>query len=173
MRFWLDIEASSLTPNGYPIEIGWVGETDIETTSILVKPEAGWSDWSPASEGLHGITRNQLLRDGRACREVAELVTNCLGGAEVYSDDTIADQRWLNKLFAAAEMECPIRLIDSSRGDVLACISLIVIGRRQSAQPAETLAVAQPPHRSGAHRGRASAPSTGRERMLRGSEISI
>ena len=99
---FVDIEASSLNHGSVPIEIGWVGE-DGQAEAYLIKPEAGWDDWSVASQSIHGISRADLARDGQDPRRVANRAFKALGAADaVYSDAPAFDQAWLEMLFATA-----------------------------------------------------------------------
>ena len=61
----LDFEASSLTPQSWPIEIGlsWLKNGDVQTWTSLIRPAARWSfsDWSTQSGAVHGIVFEDLL----------------------------------------------------------------------------------------------------------------
>ena len=71
MIVFLDFEASSLSDESYPIEIGWAGE-DGSTEQHLIRPAPGWTDWSATAEAVHRIERDQLLAEGsRATRSPA------------------------------------------------------------------------------------------------------
>ena len=69
----IDIKASGLCDQSYPISIGIAG-ADNQLWSWLVYPLETWSAWDVALESQHGITRNQLLEQGRdsfiICREM-------------------------------------------------------------------------------------------------------
>ena len=99
---FIDLEASSLHHGSVPIEIGWVGE-DGQAEAYLIRPEVGWDDWSVASQSIHGISRADLVRDGRNARWVANRAFRVLIAAStVYSDAPGWDQGWLEVLFATA-----------------------------------------------------------------------
>ncbi|RRH73809.1 3'-5' exonuclease family protein [Falsigemmobacter faecalis] len=61
---FLDFEASSLSQNSWPIEIGCSrlinGQT--VTRSSLIRPDPTWDldDWNPAAQKVHGIALNDL-----------------------------------------------------------------------------------------------------------------
>jgi hypothetical protein len=103
---FFDCEASDL--EGYPIEIGWAF-TDPETGGViseshLIRPPAEWpvkGSWDRAAERLHGITFEQLCRDGRPVWEVAQRMNLVLQGRELFSDAP-HDEAWLRLLFDAA-----------------------------------------------------------------------
>ena len=48
MRVFLDFEASSLSKDSYPIEVGWAGE-DGSTEAHLIRPAPDWTDWDAAN----------------------------------------------------------------------------------------------------------------------------
>lgn len=69
----IEIKASGLCDQSYPISIGIAGADDLRW-SWLVYPLETWSHWDPQAEKAHGITRNQLLEQGRdgfiICKEM-------------------------------------------------------------------------------------------------------
>ena len=97
---FLDIEASSLAPASYPIEIGWVLEDGTEE-SHLIRPEAGWTDWDPQAEVVHGISRAQLAAEGKPAGLVAARVVAALAGHQAVTDAPGWDRTWLGELLAA------------------------------------------------------------------------
>lgn len=61
-HIFFDIEASSLGPDSYPIEVGWVSvkpNDEIVSGAMLIKPAADWTDWSQEAEAVHGISRTR------------------------------------------------------------------------------------------------------------------
>ncbi|MFK7964290.1 MAG: hypothetical protein AB8C46_10045 [Burkholderiaceae bacterium] len=102
----LDVEASGLGANSYPIEVGVVMETG-ERFSRIIKPEPGWTDWDPAAESLHQISREVLATHGRSVAEVARELNDLLANKIAYSDGWVVDKPWISQLFHAAGM--PIR----------------------------------------------------------------
>jgi hypothetical protein len=111
MIWFLDVEASSLSDDSYPIEIGWVDESG-QGESYLIRPELSWTDWSADAERVHGISRDQLLSEGRPAAWVAERAAQVLARDSVraVSDAPVIDGRWLARLLALAERR-PIPLI--------------------------------------------------------------
>ncbi|WP_143018167.1 hypothetical protein [Belnapia rosea] len=101
---FLDLEASSLHYDSFPIEIGWVFG-DGSGKSALIRPEPGWKDWSPNAQSLHGISIETLRREGLPAAEVAWWAASSLRGLLVVSDAPSADQQWLNRLAEAADID--------------------------------------------------------------------
>lgn len=102
MPRFLDIEASSLSPRSYPVEIAW-GDTDSgEVESHLINPErvAFWLDWDPGSESVHGLSRPYLRRNGEDPATVAHRANTALYGCTVHATSG-RDRDWVDTLFAA------------------------------------------------------------------------
>lgn len=97
MIVFLDIEASSLLPGGYPIEVGWVWEGGTGEAH-LIRPEPHWKEWDCKAEKVHGLSRDLLKAEGRPAAEVALRAANALRGATVYSDSPGWDGGWLDAL---------------------------------------------------------------------------
>jgi DNA polymerase III subunit epsilon len=60
---FLDLEASSLSSQSYPIEIGcaWIENDRVVQVSDLIRPDLSWPpDWSRESEAVHGILLDAL-----------------------------------------------------------------------------------------------------------------
>ena len=115
--FFLDCEASSLSWNSYPIEIAW-GSCETEIQRYLISPASvvAWQDWSYRSQRIHGISKNQLLRQGVSPEAVCDAIEAALIGRSTYTDNPDWDAMWLGKLFCACARELPpidIQNIDS------------------------------------------------------------
>ncbi|MEI4263634.1 3'-5' exonuclease [Roseovarius sp. D0-M9] len=71
----LDFEASSLSPDSWPIEVGlsWLENGYVQTWSSLIRPASNWSlfDWSLQSAAVHGITL-EALHDAPIAAEVVD-----------------------------------------------------------------------------------------------------
>jgi len=111
MPIILDLEASGFGANSYPIEVG-LALANGETACYLIRPQSDWVHWDPASECLHGLTREQLVKFGRPVCEVARSLNQLLETQTVYSDAWVYDQSWLSRLFDAAGI-CPRFRLDS------------------------------------------------------------
>jgi hypothetical protein len=99
---FLDFEASSLSPQSWPIEIGvaWIEAGRVETGSMLIAPRPDWplSDWSEPAALVHGIPLAEVLEGVPA--EAAAAATDVIAACDVVSDNPIWDQRWLDRLRA-------------------------------------------------------------------------
>ncbi|MBC6904196.1 hypothetical protein DWB84_01750 [Saccharophagus sp. K07] len=106
----LDIEASGLHFDSYPIEIAvLVGN---EVRSWLIKPEKGWDYWSETAEEMHGISREVLEQKGTAAELVAlELndLAEAVGGV-FYSDAVFWDEDWLKTMFFSVKLPMHFRV---------------------------------------------------------------
>jgi hypothetical protein len=106
--YFIDIEASSLSWNSYPIEVAWGNEKgNIESHLISPKTISHWTDWDPKAQQLHGINRKELLSQGKNPERVCERIAQCLTGREVYSDNPDFDAMWLSQLFDACNRRYP------------------------------------------------------------------
>lgn len=101
MHVFLDFEASSLSKDSYPIEVGWVAE-DGREAEYLIRPAPGWTEWDPLAEAVHGISRQTLLRKGIPHEIVCERLVALFGANEVYASSPSWDGKWLSMLLRAA-----------------------------------------------------------------------
>jgi hypothetical protein len=105
---FLDFEASSLSDKSYPIEVAWSASGG-SIESYLISP-AGiekWTDWDPASEKVHGISRSDLVAHGLDPRVVCDRMSDQLSGKTMYTDAPRLDGAWLASLFSASGREKP------------------------------------------------------------------
>jgi len=113
---FLDVEASSLGPHSYPIEVAWssVNEGD-EPHCWLIDPYCamGWDDWDPVAQGVHGISRAQLRAQGVDPSLVAAHMNAKAEGKVLYCDGGEFDIFWLDRLFEAAGTERRFRIGDA------------------------------------------------------------
>ena len=101
----IDIEASGLGPDCYPIELGWALPDRKAHGSVLIRPASPWyaRPWDPAAERLHGITRDTLDAHGVAPERALETFLQAVAGRRwLLSDGLSTDRTWLEQLFAAA-----------------------------------------------------------------------
>lgn len=138
---FLDLEASSLAVDGWPIEIGvsWIDETgELVTWSSLIRPHGTWAHaaWSDESEAVHGIARSDLSQ-APAAEDVAREAQDMFAGRLMLSDAPAFDGRWLDTLQATAgfERETPILDFDavamrSFEGDTLDALYTSLTRRR-------------------------------------------
>jgi hypothetical protein len=133
MIYFMDLEASSLMPGGFPIEIAWVDEAGHSET-YLIRPADAWLDedrdhpnWSWQSEQVHGIRLTTLLSEGVPHGVVARRAAEVLASptAVVCSDGVQFDGGWLERLFQAADLSSSIRLTDIFEVYGMACRPLL------------------------------------------------
>lgn len=115
---FLDLEASSLAPDGWPIEIGltWIDELDeLVTWSSLIRPHPSWSNtaWCADAEAIHRLTRADLLT-ARSAEDVATEANAMIEGRLMISDGRKADTRWLDQFLASAGR--PLHIVDPPPG---------------------------------------------------------
>ncbi|WP_108485227.1 hypothetical protein [Oceaniglobus ichthyenteri] len=100
----LDFEASSLSRESWPIEVGlsWLKNGEVQTWSTLIRPAPDWdlADWAPQSAAVHGIALEDLQEAPVACTVVDDLLAN-LGDRVPVSDAPEFEARWLFRLMKA------------------------------------------------------------------------
>jgi hypothetical protein len=101
MHIFLDFEASSLSKQSYPIEVGWVLE-DGTGEGYLIRPASTWTEWDDSAQAIHGITQEQLERDGTAHDAVCARLVEVFEGNTVYASAPSWDGHWLSMLLRAA-----------------------------------------------------------------------
>lgn len=111
----LDFEASSLSPHGWPIEIGlsWIEHGSLQTWSSLICPDPAWdpADWSPQSAAVHGIPMTDL-ETAPPATQVAESFLRVLGDRRLVSDAPEFEMRWLSRLLQVNGCERMPRIED-------------------------------------------------------------
>jgi len=98
---FLDFEASSLSKESYPIEVGWVFASGGEE-SHLIRPAPSWTDWSAESEATHHLTRERLFAEGTPHDKVARHMLDVLSGHALFATAPSWDGQWLSKLLRGA-----------------------------------------------------------------------
>jgi hypothetical protein len=101
MRVFLDFEASSLSDDSYPIEVGWVFETG-DSESHLIRPAKAWQDWSAAAEAIHHLSRADLEIRGTDHAVVANRMVQVLQGHDIHASAPSWDGKWLSVLLREA-----------------------------------------------------------------------
>ncbi|NMT63474.1 3'-5' exonuclease [Marinobacter orientalis] len=112
----IDIEASGLGDESYPIEIAW-GHRHNPTIydSFLICPPDDWTHWDTYAESnIHHISRETLLREGISVVDAVARLDRRLAGTTVYSDYVPADRPWIVKLYKYLGKEptfrfCPVQ----------------------------------------------------------------
>lgn len=142
---FLDFEASSLSQNSWPIEIGCSrlinGQT--VTRSSFIRPDPTWEleDWNPAAQKVHGIGLNDLEGAPPAI-DVARLLYPDLSTCMVFSDQPQFETHWLNRLLAVADLApVPVQHFSQALEEILNDRQLDFYHERLMRLPA--------PHRAG------------------------
>lgn len=119
----VDFEATSLTHQSYPIEVGLAiapdGHLPIRSWSTLIGPDPAWdvaSQWDPDAERLHGISRWDL-RSGAAVSDVMAGLNELVGPiGHAWCDGGDYDRHWLATLSSAAGVQPSFELRDIKAG---------------------------------------------------------
>lgn len=110
----LDMEASSLSNDSYPIQIGYttINGNVFETKEFLIKPSCEWDDWDEEAENyIHNISR-ESLRDGLDIISTCNLLNSELGNKLIIVDSKKYDEFWLDRLFDAANIRREFEIVD-------------------------------------------------------------
>ncbi|KLV11497.1 MULTISPECIES: hypothetical protein [Photobacterium] len=103
----LDFEASGLSDQSYPIEVGY-SLPDGSGNSLLINPLTAsdvWQHWDEfAEQEIHQITREKLHAEGVQVSEVCMHLNAVLGKYERVFCDSQWDLFWLGRLYHAAHM---------------------------------------------------------------------
>lgn len=97
----IDLEASGLGPESYPIEVAWVNAESGEQDSFLIDPGTvpGWAFWDDFAEEMHGIDRAQLAAEGISAAAACQRLNRALAGRAPVCDAYDFDFFWLSRLF--------------------------------------------------------------------------
>ena len=110
---FVDLEASSLSMQSYPLEVGWSAWDTGETGSLIIKPEETWPtiDWDPRAEAVHGISRNLVACNGVSASCAARVVLALARHRHLVADQPAWDGGWLRLLLSAIG-EAPRQVFD-------------------------------------------------------------
>jgi len=114
LPIFLDIEASSLSNRSYPIEVAWSSHLG-EIESHMINPYGYsdiYTDWDPAAQAIHGLSRNYLSNHGKHPLAIAKRINEVLREKEVYSDAAEYDAFWLDRLFDAVSLKREFKLLE-------------------------------------------------------------
>jgi hypothetical protein len=98
---FLDFEASSLSKDSYPIEVGWVFE-DGSGEATLIRPVPAWSEWDSAAEAIHHISRETLYRDGQPVDAICARLIGLSQTLTLLASAPSWDGHWLSMLLRGA-----------------------------------------------------------------------
>ena len=103
MITFIDLEASGLSSDSWPVEVGlaWPESGRPCSAGRLIRPESHWptSAWSAESAAVHGIPLAEL-RAAEPAPEVARWVLDRVAGRRLVSDAPPWDRAWLATLLA-------------------------------------------------------------------------
>ena len=107
---YIDFEASSLSKDSWPIEIGmaWIEGAGVQSWSTLIRPGTSWdlNDWSARSAEVHNIPYEEVMAAPQAVH-VAREVKARLEGKTPVSDNPEFETRWMNKLLGLVDTPSP------------------------------------------------------------------
>ena len=109
----MDIEASGLAKESYPIEIAWQHRYNPKCCdSFLIQPACEWTYWDEFAEReIHHIHRSDLSAFGIEVGKAAIRLNTQLSGQHVYSDAPTYDRQWLRKLFVSAGIDMEFKVM--------------------------------------------------------------
>ena len=143
---FLDFEASSLSKESYPIEVGWVHE-DGGGESHLIRPAPGWTEWDDRAEVIHHISRQLLETEGEPHTAVCARLLALFETAIVLASAPSWDGHWLSMLLRASGLprhlhrlqDTEVAFLEAARGqtrDATAAANLVAAARAKiDAQP--------------------------------------
>ena len=98
---FLDFEASSLSQDSYPIEVGWVFE-DGNGEAALIRPVAAWTEWDDSAEAIHHISRETLRREGQPVAAICARLIAFSKTLTLLASAPSWDGHWLSMLLRGA-----------------------------------------------------------------------
>lgn len=105
---FIDFEASSLSTNSFPIEVGiaLIEADKIESWSSLIRPDPSWQldDWSTESAKVHRIPLDVVM-EAPAARDVAMTVLSKIRHKHLVSDNPQFERFWMNRLLSTVDSE--------------------------------------------------------------------
>ncbi|BDR33919.1 hypothetical protein [Photobacterium damselae] len=111
----LNFEASGLSDQSYPIEVGYA-LPDAEGYSLLINPLSAatqWNYWDDfAEQQLHHRSRQELITKGLNVGDVCQHLNQVLGHYEVVLCGSQWDLFWLGRLYQAAHMRPSFLLLE-------------------------------------------------------------
>lgn len=111
----IDIEASGLGDESYPIEIAWCAVNGDDVFSALINPDSAgdWDYWDEHAEmDIHGISRDECCEKGENLVTIGRQLEAFLAENVVFSDAAYQDQQWINRLLEAVGKVSPAKLLD-------------------------------------------------------------
>ncbi|MDU8350291.1 3'-5' exoribonuclease [Pseudomonas syringae pv. actinidiae] len=112
-KYFADCEASGLGEGTYPVEIGvaWFDGKENQSYQTLVKPyespdkpEESWTYWNSNAQGLHGLKREDLVKDGVEITVIAKEMNKRFKNQVIWVD-SVFDIHWIEHLFHKANVK--------------------------------------------------------------------
>jgi len=130
----IDLEASGLGAESYPIEVAWINDDTGEQDNFLINPDSadGWSYWDEYAEEMHGIEREECISKGLDIKQACMRLNEKLKGKTLISDAFEFDLFWLTRLFEATGIKPVFRMAGLDR--ILTKEQLIQFGFLAKAQ---------------------------------------
>lgn len=99
----IDLEASGLGAESYPIEVAWKNDVTGEQDSFLINPDTAenWNYWDEHAEEMHGIEREELNAKGLDIISACKRLNQKLKDKILISDAVEFDLFWVTRLFDA------------------------------------------------------------------------
>lgn len=116
LPIFLDVEASSLSGDSYPIEIAW-NLPNGEIESYLINPYLypdDYVDWSPDAQACHGLSREYLMDKGKSPSLVVEIMLEALSNQKIYTNAPDFDGFWIRRLFSAVDKNMSLQFMDTA-----------------------------------------------------------
>jgi DNA polymerase III subunit epsilon len=142
----LDFEASSLSVQSWPIEVGisWIEDKQVKTWSSLIRPYPVWdiADWSAKSEAVHQIPLLDL-QSAPPAAQVASQFLKVASGLILTSDAPKFEMHWLSCLLEVGgfALAPAIEDFDTVSFELFSDFALDMLY--------ETLELTKAPHRAG------------------------
>lgn len=115
---FIDFEASSLSDQSWPIEVGvaWLDGANVVSDSKLIRPDPDWDldDWSSQSQRVHRIAFSELQAAAPAF-QVARWFMNLTRDRQLVSDAPEFDRFWLKTLLETFDLAPSVHILDFNR----------------------------------------------------------
>jgi hypothetical protein len=110
---FLDFEASSLSKQSYPIEVGWVHE-DGTGEGHLIRPAPDWTEWDESAEAIHHISREMLATESEPHEQVCARILTLFETSTVLASAPSWDGHWLSMLLRASGLPRHLRRLQDT-----------------------------------------------------------
>ncbi|MDI3325497.1 hypothetical protein QKW35_14030 [Pontibacterium granulatum] len=109
---FMDLEASGLSAESYPIEVAWRCPATGRSDNFFINPDSvsHWRYWDEFAEELHGLDRERLVAEGISAEEACDRLNDTLDGETLISDALEFDSFWIQRLFKAIGKQPSFRI---------------------------------------------------------------